>query len=319
MSMLDIDVPPTILILSRDADEYLTLLQAAQPAASNWITASDAGSLPETARNATIALGEPDLLARAIPALPALQWVQSTWAGLTPLVPAAVRGLPVTGVRDVFGQQMSEYALAYALSHFLQLPARARAQHQGRWLDQPTGTLGGKTIGIMGTGSIGAAIARKFSAFDTQVLGFSRSGTAHADFSRVFDRSMLGEFLASLDVLVAVLPDTPETAGLLDESRLRCLPASALLINVGRGSLIVESDLVEVLNSDHLGGAVLDVFQDEPLPADHPFWQTPRLAITAHVAARSWPSDIAAIFAENLQRFFAGRPLNYLLDTSRGY
>ncbi len=118
----------------------------------------------------------------------------------------------------------------------------------------------------------------------------------HDDFAQVFGPSALPGFLASLDVLVAVLPDTPETAGLLNAGMLRCLPQEALLINVGRGSLIVEQDLVDVMHTGHLAGAVLDVFQTEPLPADHPFWRTPRLSLTAHVAARSWPRDIAAIF-----------------------
>lgn len=319
MSKQDIDSPLSVLILSRDADQYLALLQQRHFSGVRWLTASDPGSLPEGATQATVALGEPDLLAVSIPRLPHLQWVQSTWAGLTPLVPAAATGLAVTGIKGVFGQQMSEYVLAYALSHFLQLPARARAQALGEWMPQANGTLAGKTVGIMGTGSIGAAIARQFVTFGTHVVGFSRSGRPVDDFAGVFAHDALSEFLESLEVLVAVLPDTPETSGLLDAARLRCLPAGALLINVGRGSLIVEADLVDVMNQAHLGGAVLDVFQTEPLPPDHPFWRTPGLTITAHVAARSWPRDIAGIFAGNLQRFRDGRALHYLLSPGRGY
>ncbi len=319
MSKQDIDSPLSVLILSREADEYLALLRERHFAGVRWLTASDPDALPEGAAEARVALGEPDLLAVTIPRLPNLQWAQSTWAGLTPLIPAASTGLAVTGVKGVFGQQMSEYALAYTLSYFLQLPARARAQVQGEWMAQATGTLAGKTVGIMGTGSIGAAIARQFAAFDTRVIGFSRSGKPVDDFSAVFAHDALSEFLESLDVLVAVLPDTPDTSGLLDAPALRCLPPDALLINVGRGSLIVEADLVEVMKSGHLGGAVLDVFQTEPLPPEHPFWRTPGLIITAHVAARSWPRDIARIFAGNLQRFRDGSALHYLLSPERGY
>ncbi len=126
----------------------------------------------------TLALGEPDLLAAAIPGLPALQWVQSTWAGVKPLVSAAAGGLQVTGVKEVFGQQMAEYVLAYTLSHYLQLPARARAQQRGEWMAQPTESLAGKCVGIMGTGSIGAAIAQRLAGLEARVLGFSRSGSA---------------------------------------------------------------------------------------------------------------------------------------------
>lgn len=319
MSLPDNQSPVSVLILSRDADTYRRLLEERNLTNVRCLTATGLERLPEGAAQAAIALGEPDLLAAAIPLLPGLKWVQSTWAGLTPLVPAASDGLAVTGIKEVFGQQMAEYVLAYALNHFLQLPQRARAQAQGQWMEQPTGTLAAKTVGIMGTGSIGAAIARQLAAFDTRVVGFSRSGAPHEDFKTVFGADQLDEFLASLDVLVAVLPDTPQTAGLLDAQMLRCLPRDALLINVGRGSLIVESDLVEVLDSGHLAGAVLDVFQTEPLPNEHPFWRTPRLTLTAHVAARSWPRDITAIFSANLQRYRAGRPLRYLLDSSRGY
>lgn len=319
MSKQDIESPLTVLILSREADEYLALLKDRHFPGVQWLTASGSEALPDSAAAAHVALGEPDLLAANIPRLTNLQWVQSTWAGLTPLVPAASAGLAVTGVKGVFGQQMSEYVLAYTLSHYLQLPARARAQGQGEWLDQPTGTLAGKTVGIMGTGSIGSAIARQFAAFDTRVVGYSRGGKPADGFSEVFAGHALTEFLESLDVLIGVLPDTAETSGLLDASMLMRLPSTALLINVGRGSLIVEKDLVEVMNAAHLGGAVLDVFQAEPLPPDHPFWRTPGLTITAHIAARSWPRDIAGIFAENLQRFRKGRPLHHLLSPERGY
>jgi phosphoglycerate dehydrogenase-like enzyme len=214
---------------------------------------------------------------------------------------------------------MAEYVLAYTLSHYLQLPARARAQQRGEWMAQPTESLAGKCVGIMGTGSIGAAIAQRLAGLEARVLGFSRSGAPQDDFAQVFGPSGLPGFLASLDVLVAVLPDTPETAGLLNAETLRYLPQEALLINVGRGSLIVEQDLVDVMQAGHLAGAVLDVFQTEPLPLDHPFWRTPRLSLTAHVAARSWPRDIAAIFCDNLERYLAGRPLRHTLDPTRGY
>jgi glyoxylate/hydroxypyruvate reductase A len=171
----------------------------------------------------------------------------------------------------------------------------------------------------MGTGSIGSAIARRARVFGMTPLGFSRSGAVHDDFARVYGTAELPPFLSGLDVLVAVLPDTPGTAGLLDETALRALPDHAQLINVGRGSLIPEADLLRVLSTGHLAEVVLDVFQTEPLPPDHAFWAAPRLQLTAHVAARSWPRDIAKIFLENLERYVQGQALRYQLVPERGY
>ena len=136
-----------------------------------------------------------------------------------------------------------------------------------------------------------------------------RGGGAVDPFERVHGPATLHEFLAGCDYLFAALPDTPATRGLLDADALRRLPAGCLLINVGRGSLLDEGALLEALHSGRLGGAVLDVFQAEPLPASHPFWSAPRLRITAHIAARSLPADIARVFLGNLRRFDAGEDL----------
>lgn len=309
----------TVLIFSRDAPDYLRHLQALGVDPSRLVTVPSSGPWPAEARDATVALGEPDRLARAAPRLSGLTWAQSTWAGLTPLVPLAADGLTVTGIKDVFGAQMAEYAIGHMLSHALDLPARRAAQAERRWLDRPTGTLAGRTLGVMGTGSIGCEVARRAGAFGMHLVGYSRSGSPRAPFERVYDAEHLAPFLSACDFLVAVLPDTPATEGLLDAAAFAALPDGAVFINVGRGTLVVDEDLVAALHSGRLGGAVLDVFREEPLPKDHPFWDTPGLSMTAHVAARSWPEDIAAIFADNLRRFEAGEALRYRLDPERGY
>jgi len=129
----------------------------------------------------------------------------------------------------------------------------------------------------------------------------------------------LHEFLQSLDYLVSVLPHTDETDGLLDAGAFAVMPGHCCFINVGRGNLVDEEALVAALTDGELGGAVLDVFNQEPLPEDSPLWDTPGLSITAHVAAHSWPADIAAIFIDNYHRFVAGGNLQYLVDFERGY
>ncbi len=307
----------SVLILSRDAEEYVARLQDLPGA--ELLVAREGEGLPGRAAQALVAFGEPDRVARALPALPAVRWVQSTWAGLTPLLPAATKGIDVTGVKNVFGAQMAEYAIGHLLSHVLELPARREAQAEGRWLDRPTGSLAGGTMGVMGTGSIGEVVARRALGFGLRVIGYSRGGAPRAPFETVYAADRLHAFLERCDYLLAVLPDTPDTRDLLDSAAFSTLPSGALFINVGRGSLVVDEDLVDALAMGHLGGAVLDVFREEPLPAGHPFWNAPRLSLTAHVAARSWPADIAEIFRENFRRFQAGEPLRYRLDAARGY
>jgi phosphoglycerate dehydrogenase-like enzyme len=129
----------------------------------------------------------------------------------------------------------------------------------------------------------------------------------------------LNEFLAEPDYLVCVLPDTPETTRLLDEDRLRRLRPGCVLLNVGRGNLIDEQALAAALPRGGLAGAVLDVFEREPLPADSPLWDAPGLVLTAHVAAHSRPADIARIFRANYNRYRAGQTLDHLVDFGRGY
>ena len=308
-----------VLILDRDAEDYAERLADLAGNGARLLTAHRPDALPEQAGTATVVLGEPAMIMDVVDRLPALVWVQSTWAGLTPLLPLARRGVAVTGVKEVFGGQMAEYVMAGLLQHSLKLREREAAQRERRWWPEPTGTLAGQTLGVMGTGSIGSVVAERAAAFGMQVLGYSRSGMARPAFDRVFAEDALQAFLGACDHVAAVLPDTPETRGLLDRPALAAMRPGALLINVGRGTLVEEKSLLHALETGHLGGAMLDVFTTEPLPPEHPFWSCPGLLMTAHVAARSWPRDIAAIFRDNFLRFRAQDRLRFRLDPERGY
>lgn len=303
-----------ILIISQEAQAYADLL--ADLPVTAFQNAADAAT---AASGQAIVLGEPHLVAAALPGLPKVRWVQSTWAGVAPLLPAAREGLQVTGVKDVFGPQMAEYALGYLLARELDVFERLASQHRREWLATDTGGLRGKTLGVMGTGSIGASIAARAAVFELRLLGYSRSGRSVPLFDRVYAAAQLHEFLGQCDYVVAVLPDTPATTHLLDADAFRAMRPGACLVNVGRGNLVDEPALAAALESGELAGAVLDVFQTEPLPDDHRFWRTPGLLITAHVAARSYPRDIATIFRDNHARWVAGRPLKYLLDPEQAY
>lgn len=267
----------------------------------------------------TILFGNPDMVAGMLPQLPHVDWVQSTWAGIAPLAAIGRRDYVLTGVKHVFGPQMAEYTLGYLLAHELRVVERDAQQAAGNWFDRPSGVLHGKRLGIMGTGSIGAHIARTARAFGLAVRGLSQSGTQSPDFDEVRPVGELHSFLDSLDYLVSVLPDTPGTTRLLDRDALARLPARAYFINVGRGNVIDDEALVDALRERRLAGAALDVFDEEPVPADSALWNTPHLTLTAHIAAISHPMLIVPIFVENYHRYCNNQPLRYVIDLDKGY
>ncbi|MDH4257023.1 MAG: D-2-hydroxyacid dehydrogenase [Gammaproteobacteria bacterium] len=267
----------------------------------------------------TVLFGSPGMIAEILPRLPRVRWVQSSWAGVTPLIELGRRDYVLTGVRDVFGPQMSEYVIGYLLAHELRILRRVKAQRGQQWLRDHSGMLGGKRLGIMGTGSIGRHIAATASCLGMRAVGLSRSGRSVDGFEQVFAVDRLYEFLGEVDHLVSVLPQTAGTDRLLDAGALACLPAGACFINVGRSNVVDHAALRAALSGGRLGCAVLDVFDAEPLPAGSPLWNTPDLLVTAHIAAISHPLLIVPVFVENYRRWINDRPLQYVIDFDAGY
>jgi phosphoglycerate dehydrogenase-like enzyme len=310
---------PSVLILAPDSEAYLPLLDGLSRQGTRLCTASSPDRVRTVWEEQPVVLGQPDLVAAALDSMPGLQWVQSTWAGVEALLQQPRRDFRLTGVKGVFGPLMAEYVFAYLLAHETKLLERHRRQQQREWWPADSGTLAGKTLGIMGTGSIGGRIADAGRMFGMRVVGFSRGGAAVDGFEKVFASADLRDFLAEADYLVGVLPGTPATDGLLDAAAFAAMRPHCYLVNVGRGNVMDESALAAALNAGKLGGAVLDVFRQEPLPKDSPLWETPKLTVTAHVAACSRPDDIARLFEENYNRFLAGAPLRHRIDFERGY
>ena len=326
---------PKLLILSRDADEYRALIEKAQ--------LPDLEIVSEPAQ-ADIALGEPKALRDALPLLSQLKWVQAIYAGVEPLVdPAQRRDYILTNARGVFGELMSEYVFGYMLFLEKRMLERISAQQNRQWQRTESGVLRGKTMGLLGVGSIGAHLAETAKYFGMHVRGFTRSSetsthvdeyyhpspqpsprfvSAAAPLPFGYDVSARGgliEFAEGLDYLVIVLPRTKDTNKIVDEALLNALPGHAVLINVGRGNAVDEAALVKALNEGKLAAAVLDVFEQEPLPKEHPFWDTPNLYMTYHTSAISYPEDITRVFVENYQLYREGKPLKYVVDFERGY
>jgi phosphoglycerate dehydrogenase-like enzyme len=266
-----------------------------------------------------VLFGNPAQIAEVLPHMSAVDWVQSSWAGVTPLLALDRSDYVLTGVKDVFGPQMSEYVFGYLLAHELRLFRRRHEQKKQHWYREHSGVLENMTMGIMGTGSIGQHIAKTAKAFGMKTVGLSRSGRDAEYFDEVWPVAKLDKFLGRSNRLVSTLPDTPATARLLDSETLALLPEHAYFVNVGRSNVVDDAALMQALRSGRLAGAALDVFDEEPLPQDSPLWNTPNLLVTAHIAAISHPLLIVPIFVENFRRYINHQPLKYVVDLDAGY
>ncbi len=300
-----------LLILSRDESEYIPLLRAA--ALEKLEITADPGE-------ADIILGEPGLTRDVLPRASRLKWVQSIYAGVEPLVdPAQRRDYVLTNARGVFGELMSEYVFGYLLFFEKKISERIETQKRKQWQRPESGMLRGKTIGLLGVGSIGAHLAETARQFKMRVRGYTRESEDSEHVDQYFHGDQLLQFAQGLDYLVSVLPRTNDTNQIVDANLLSALPPQAVFINVGRGNAVHEDALVAALNAGTLSAAVLDVFAQEPLPENHPFWTTPNLYMTFHTSAISYPEDITQLFIENYRLFLENKPLKHVVDFERGY
>jgi phosphoglycerate dehydrogenase-like enzyme len=307
---------PNLIILSRDADEYRALIEKASLPNLNIIY---------DYTQAEIVLGEPKVIHNALPRLSQAKWVQAIYAGVEPLLdPSQRRDYVLTNARGVFGELMSEYVFGYLLFLEKKMLDRIQAQELREWRRTEPGVLRGKTIGLLGVGSIGAHLAGTAKHFGMNVIGYTRESETSTQVDRYYhpsnnDRGALMEFAQGLDYLVCVLPRTEDTNKIVDEQLLNALPHHAVFVNVGRGNAVDDAALEKVLKEGRLSAAVLDVFEQEPAPPEHPFWNTPNLYMTFHTSAISYPEDITRVFFENYLLYIEGKQLKHLVDFDRGY
>jgi phosphoglycerate dehydrogenase-like enzyme len=254
-------------------------------------------------------------------------------AGLDGIVTPAVlaRGVAVTSASGVHGPNIAEHLLAMILMFTRGMPRLLRAQFERRWerdlksrSDGP-GELTGKTLLIVGLGRIGEALAVRARPFGVRLVGVKHDPGSRHDAGVGVDElvplSALDEALESADHVCLTVPLTPATRHLMDARRLARMRPGALLYNVSRGAVIDEAALVEALRAGKVGGAGLDVFEEEPLPAGSPLWDLENVILTPHVAGVTplYYQRTAALFVDNLERFLAGRPLANQFDRDRGY
>lgn len=255
---------------------------------------------------------------------PHLRWIQAMFAGVDsfPLETLAKRGITLTNARGAHQIQMAEHVMWSMLTLLRQAHVYIQQQEKKIWnpavkLDE----LYAKTVCIVGAGRIGEAVAEKCRAFGMTVLGISRSGSNHPAYDRVGNPAVLGDFLGMSDVVVVILPLTPATLGFFDAQRFRAMKKGAYFINVARGPVVDEPALLQALQEGQVGAAALDVFRQEPLPEDSPFWVMPNVVLTPHIGGLSpyYTQRTFEIFLENLRVYPDLEQMLNRIDLTRGY
>jgi glyoxylate/hydroxypyruvate reductase A len=261
---------------------------------------------------------EPGLLAT----LPNLRMIFGLGAGIDHLLrdPDLPRDVPIVRLVDPYmTDAMSEYvALSVLRLHRQDLDYLAQ-QRAAEWREREQKNAAERPVGLLGFGTLGQDAGRKLRALGFEVAGWSRTGKPVSGFASFTGADGLDRLLARSEIIVCLLPLTAATSGILNASAFARMPSGAGIVNAGRGSHLVEADLLAALESGHLSGAVLDVFDDEPLPSAHPFWRHPRIIVTPHVAAETHPPTAAPLVREAIRQCEAGLPIANRVDLARGY
>lgn len=253
---------------------------------------------------------------------PNLRLIVSMGAGVDHLLrpPGPPPGIPVARLKDVLlTNAMAEWVLLNVLRFHRQDPEYRALQQRKEWHELSAPSTAERRVGILGIGELGSASARVLTSLGFPVMGWSRSAKKLAGVQTFHGADGLMAMAAKTDILICLLPLTPETRGVLNAKLLSALPRGAYVINGARGGHMVAQDILAALDSGHIAGAALDVFEPEPLPPESPFWSHPKVFLTPHAASITIPSSVAPQVVENIHNMRAGRPLINLVDFSLGY
>ena len=321
----------TPVLSARYRAEDLAVISAAAPGA-RIVTVSREGLADGPIDDVEVLLHgwlAPDAFERVLARAHDLRWVHSAAAGVERLLTPAgrARGLTITNGRGVFSRPIAEYVLMMALAVNRRLPQLLELAAERTWQPLEGRELRDTTIGIIGFGSIGRAIAELAAPFGPRILATRRSGALHPGEEplppgvELAGPAAFGEVVSASDFVVLAVPLTPETEDLVDDRVLALMKRTAWLVNISRGRLIVERALLRALREGTIGGAILDTFREEPLQPDSPFYGLPNVIVTPHT---SWSSGrvldaTVELFAENLRRYAAGEPLLNTVDPGAGY
>ncbi len=296
-------------------------LRAALPQA-RWLGRDEALAVADTVQVAVVANPPPGSLR----GLPNLRLIQSLWAGVDRLLldPTLPSGVPIARMVDpAMNASMAETALWATLALHRGYFDYARAQQQRFWQPRPQRRADNVRVLVLGLGQMGLSSARRIVQQGYHVSGWSlraRGPSAELDGITVqAGESVLPALLAASDMVINLLPLTPATSGLLDARFFAAMQCGAGLVNLARGAHVVDADLLAALDSGQVGHAVLDVFTQEPLPAQHAYWRHPSVTLLPHVAAQTDPRSAAQVVAANVLALLAGQPLAHLVQPERGY
>jgi phosphoglycerate dehydrogenase-like enzyme len=313
-----------VLLWTDNTAAYLDAIKAAGLAdrvALDTLPRKDKPSPEQLAR--TEALMAPVVPPGVLAAMPKLRWAQAMTAGVEGwlALPDLPKSLALTCARGTHTESMPENIMA-ALFHIAKPLAIAAANKQaGKWVHTAAQPLTGKTLGILGLGAVGQEVARMAAAFGIKVIGTKRRPSAMPNVAEVLPPERSDEVLAKADYLLLLLPATPVTDNFINAERLSKMKPTAWLLNFGRGHLIKDDDLIAAVKAKTIAGAVLDVFRQEPLPAEHPFWSTDGILVLPHIGGPHPQRDrfVAKLFVDNLGRFLDGAPLKEMVDRNAGY
>ena len=318
-----------LLVIAEPTGSYLSLLPELGPGVTYEVT-KEIARAEELAPSADIILtgvGASGVTVKAaIDKAEKLQWLHSLSAGVDHLMATRLRqsDIPVTNAKGAYSQSLGEYCLAAMLYFAKDLNRMRKSQTSGKWDVFDVDMLEGKTLGILGYGDIGKAAARRAKAFDMKIVALRRrpdrsTGDETADEIWGMDRKL--ELMAVSDYLLLAMPATPDTKGIVAEQELRAMKSDSVIINLGRGNAIDEKSLIVALQEKWIRGAALDVFEVEPLPDNHVFYNLDNILVSAHTAdhTKTWTEDSMRIFLVNFARYTKGEPLLNLVDKGVGY
>ena len=315
---------PHVLLWTDSTAAYLDAIKAAglaERVAVDCLPRKEKPSAEQLARTeALMSYGVPP---GVLSKMPKLRWVQAMTAGVEQwlAMPDLPAGVTLTCARGTHRESMPENiigALLYAAKPYAEAVANQKLR---KWVQRPAQPLAGKTLGILGLGAIGQDVARIAAALGLRVIGTKRRPQPMEGVAEVLAPERTPEVLAQSDFVLLLLPSTPQTDNIIDAARLAMMKPTAWLFNFGRGQLIKDEDLVAAMKTKTIAGAMLDVYRQEPLPAEHPFWGTEGIVVLPHIGGPHPRRDqiVAGLFVENLGRFVAGQPLKEVVDREAGY
>lgn len=316
----------TVLVISRPDAPHLALLKKLPPS-TTVVVGNEAGAFNGIAARADVLVNgshHSGVLKEVWKMAPNVRWVHSLSAGVESIVfpELGASPVPLTNAAGVYAPSLAEFAMLGILYFAKDIARMNRAKAASKWEQFLVEEIRYSTLGIVGYGGIGRETARRAKAFGMKVLAMRRKpATPDENVDEFFTQDRMRDLITRSDYLLVSAPLTPDTRGMIGASEIAAMKPSAVLMNVARGPVIHEAAMIEALREQRIRGAVLDVFDEEPLPADNPLWKLDNVLLSPHCADQTatWQHDSMNFFLENFERFSKGEPLRNVVDKSAGY